>query len=108
MGEYRLQHRGGQGIINIKTTDRNGKVVGMLTVDDDDEIVVVTTDGIVIRIAGKGHPHHRPQHAGRQGHGPQTGARVSAVARALAEEKEDEVTRETELAPGEEESDDDS
>ena len=92
VGEYRLQHRGGSGIINIKTTERNGDVVGMLTVDDRDEIVVVSTDGIVIRMAVKD-----IRTIGRNTQGvkimtPTEGAKVSAVARAVAEQKEDEVT----------------
>ncbi|MBI4559660.1 MAG: DNA gyrase subunit A [Candidatus Hydrogenedentes bacterium] len=92
VGEYRLQHRGGSGIINIKTSERNGNVVGMLTVDDRDEIVVVSTDGIVIRTAVKG-----IRAIGRNTQGvkimtPTEGAKVSAVARAIAEEKEDEAT----------------
>lgn len=92
VGEYRLQHRGGSGIINIKTTDRNGKVVGMLTVDDEDEIVLVATDGIIIRT-----PVKDLRVIGRNTQGvkvmtPQPGAKVSAVARAIADEKEAAVT----------------
>ncbi|MCX5772960.1 MAG: DNA gyrase subunit A, partial [Candidatus Hydrogenedentes bacterium] len=92
VGEYRLQHRGGVGIINIKTSERNGNVVGMLTVDDRDEIVVVSTDGIVIRTSVKG-----IRTIGRNTQGvkimmPTPGAKVSAIARAIAEEKEQEVT----------------
>ena len=92
VGEYRLQHRGGQGIINIKTSDRNGNVVGMLTVDDRDEIVVVSTDGIVIRTSLKD-----IRTIGRNTQGvkimmPSPDAKVSAVARAFAEAKEEEVT----------------
>ena len=92
VGEYRLQHRGGSGIINIKTTARNGNVVGMLTVDDDDEIVLVATDGIVIRI-----PVNGIRTIGRNTQGvrvmkPQAKAIVSAVARAVPEDKEDAVT----------------
>ncbi|HUW62888.1 MAG TPA: DNA gyrase subunit A [Candidatus Bathyarchaeia archaeon] len=92
VGEYRLQHRGGVGIINIKTSARNGNVVGMLTVDDRDEIVVVSTDGIVIRTSVKG-----IRTIGRNTQGvkimtPTPGAKVSAIARAIAEEKEQEVT----------------
>jgi len=92
VGEYRLQHRGGQGIINIKTSDRNGNVVGMLTVDDEDEIVVVSTDGIVIRT-----PVKDIRTIGRNTQGvkimsPTEGAQVSAVARALAESKEEHLT----------------
>jgi DNA gyrase subunit A len=92
VGEYRLQHRGGSGIINIKTTDRNGNVVGMLTVDDKDEIVVIGTDGVVIRT-----PVKDLRTIGRNTQGvkvmtPGEGAKVSAVARAIPEEKEDELT----------------
>ena len=90
--EYRVQHRGGHGIINIKTTDRNGNVVGMLTVDDDDEIVVVSTDGVVIRLAVRD-----IRTIGRNTQGvkimvPNPGAKVSAVARAVGERKEDKTT----------------
>jgi DNA gyrase subunit A len=92
VGEYRLQHRGGQGIINIQTSKRNGNVVGMLTVDDEDEIVVVSTDGIVIRTAVKGIRTIGRNTQGVKVMSPREGAIVSAVARALAEEKEARVT----------------
>jgi DNA gyrase subunit A len=48
--EYRLQSRGGVGIINIQTTDRNGRVVGMAYVHDDDEVMLVTQQGMIIRM----------------------------------------------------------
>jgi len=51
--EYRLQTRGGKGVINIKTTDRNGKVVAMLAVTDDDDLIMISEGGIVQRIAVK-------------------------------------------------------
>jgi len=94
VGDYRMQHRGGQGIINIKTSKRNGNVVGMLTVDDRDEIVLVSTDGIIIRTGVKG-----VRVVGRITQGvkimtPTKNAKVSAVARAIAEEKETAVTGE--------------
>ncbi len=47
--EYRVQSRGGKGIINIKVTERNGPVVGVLGVRDDDEIMAVTKGGMVVR-----------------------------------------------------------
>ncbi len=49
--EYRLQSRGGKGVINIRTTDRNGKVVGMLAVTDDNDLIMISENGIVVRIA---------------------------------------------------------
>ncbi len=47
--EYRLQSRGGKGIIDIRTTDRNGKVVNLLAVSDDDEVMMITKDGQIVR-----------------------------------------------------------
>ena len=52
--EYRLQGRGGQGTINLKVTEKNGPVVGVLQVREEDEVMVVTKDGKTIRTAVKG------------------------------------------------------
>jgi DNA gyrase subunit A len=52
--EYRLQGRGGQGTINIKVTEKNGPVVGVLQIREEDEVMVVTKDGKTIRTAVKG------------------------------------------------------
>jgi DNA gyrase subunit A len=49
--EYRLQGRGGQGIINIRTTERNGMVVTVKVVRDSDELMMITTNGMVVRTA---------------------------------------------------------
>jgi DNA gyrase subunit A len=52
--EYRLQGRGGKGIIAIKTSERNGSVVGALKVSDEDEIMVTTASGRMVRVPVKG------------------------------------------------------
>ncbi len=52
-GEYRQQGRGGKGIIDIKTTERNGKVVGLVQVTDKDEVMLVTNGGMLIRMKAK-------------------------------------------------------
>lgn len=49
VSEYRLQGRGGSGVINIDVTDRNGPVVGMKAVCNDDELMLITEKGILIR-----------------------------------------------------------
>ncbi len=49
--EYRLQTRGGKGVINVKTVSRNGKVVGILLVSDQSEAMVISQYGKIIRIA---------------------------------------------------------
>ena len=47
--DYRLQNRGGQGIITIRTSERNGDVVGVAQVVDDDEVMLITDGGKVLR-----------------------------------------------------------
>lgn len=47
--EYTVQRRSGQGVINIKTTDRNGKVVALINVSDEDEFMMMTANGMIIR-----------------------------------------------------------
>src|SRR4029078_1173879 len=47
--EYRVQSRGGVGIINISTTDRNGLVVGVAYVQSGDEVLRITHQGMIIR-----------------------------------------------------------
>ena len=48
--DYRLTNRGVKGVINMKTTRKTGKVVGILSVKDDSELMIVTRDGKMIRI----------------------------------------------------------
>jgi DNA gyrase subunit A len=52
--EYRVQARGGLGIINIQTSDRNGHVIGVAQVSDDDELMLITQQGKILRMASKG------------------------------------------------------
>ena len=52
--EYRVQNRGGVGIITIKTSERNGAVVSLLTVSPDDHLMVITDKGTIIRMPVKG------------------------------------------------------
>jgi DNA gyrase subunit A len=49
LDDYRVQNRGGQGIITIRTSDRNGDVVGVAQVLDDDEVMLITGGGKVLR-----------------------------------------------------------
>jgi DNA gyrase subunit A len=50
IGEYRVQHRGGKGIIDIRIGEKNGEVVGAKLVSDKDEVILTTKKGIIIRI----------------------------------------------------------
>jgi DNA gyrase subunit A len=49
VSEYRDQSRGGKGVINMKTTNKVGKVVAVLAVKEDTDIMVITKDGKIIR-----------------------------------------------------------
>ena len=69
--EYRVQSRGGVGVINITTSERNGLVVGVSYVQDGDELLVITQQGMILRMltddvrsigrATQGVTHHRPR-----------------------------------------------
>ena len=54
LAEYRVSHRGGKGIITIKTTDRNGNIVAVKEVVDGDELMIITRQGQMIRMPVKG------------------------------------------------------
>src|SRR5262250_2130468 len=50
LAEYRITSRGGKGVINLKTTDRNGAVVAALQVSEESDVMIITTQGKVIRV----------------------------------------------------------
>ena len=52
--EYRMQSRGGVGVINIATTTRNGLVVGIAYVQEGDELLLMTQQGMILRIPTDG------------------------------------------------------
>jgi DNA gyrase subunit A len=49
LGEYPRHGRGGQGVISIQTSERNGSVVGAVLVEDNDEVMLISTGGVLIR-----------------------------------------------------------
>jgi DNA gyrase subunit A len=51
--DYRLTNRGGKGVINVKTTERNGKVVGIAQVAEESEVMLISQYGKIIRIESK-------------------------------------------------------
>jgi len=53
LDEYRVQSRGGVGIINIQTSERNGRVVGMASVHDEDEFMLITQQGKILRTVAR-------------------------------------------------------
>jgi len=49
INDYRITHRGGKGVITVKTSDKIGKMIAMMEVNDNDELVIISTKGMVIR-----------------------------------------------------------
>jgi len=47
--DYPIKNRGGQGVINVKTTERNGPVVGLSLCKDGDDVVLMTKSGMIVR-----------------------------------------------------------
>jgi len=50
LSEYRITSRGGKGVVNMKTTDRNGSVVATLQVTEESDVMIITHNGKVIRV----------------------------------------------------------
>ncbi len=89
--EYRVQSRGGKGIITMKTGDKTGGVVGALTVKDADEIMLITSGGQMVRIPVQG-----VREAGRNTMGVKLvnldpGDKLQAIAPVISEERGEEA-----------------
>ena len=89
LAEYRITSRGGKGVTNMKTTDRNGSVVATLQVTEESDVMIITHDGKVIRVHA-----NEIREAGRSTQGVrllrlEEGDSVAAAA-VLQEEQEEE------------------
>jgi DNA gyrase subunit A len=89
LDEYRIQSRGGIGIINIQTSDRNGKVVGIAFVHDDDELMLISQQGKILRMVSRGVRAIGRATQGVRLIGVDEGDQVVSLAK-LAEREEDE------------------
>jgi DNA gyrase subunit A len=93
--EYRIQSRGGKGIITMKTNEKTGAVIGALTVRDNDEIMLITFKGQMVRISVNG-----IREAGRNTQGVKlidldaAGDKLQAIAPVVGEDKEDAASEE--------------
>ncbi|MCK8060842.1 MULTISPECIES: DNA gyrase subunit A [unclassified Fusibacter] len=54
LDEYRIQNRGGKGIITYNVTDKTGYIVGASVVEDDDQLILINSAGVIIRITVEG------------------------------------------------------
>jgi DNA gyrase subunit A len=89
--EYRIQSRGGKGVITMKTTERTGGVAGALTVRDADELMLITNKGKMVRTRVK-----EIRETGRNAQGVKLidmreGETLQAIAPVVSNEDEEEV-----------------
>jgi DNA gyrase subunit A len=99
LDDYRLQRRGGQGVITIRTSERNGKVVRVAQVVDDDEVMLITDGGKVLRCLVSGISTMGRATQGVRVMNLDSGERLVSMAR-IAERDEDEGALEDERAAG--------
>ena len=86
LAEYRITSRGGKGVINLKSTDRNGPVVAALQVTEESDVMIITEFGKVIRVHA-----NEIREAGRSTQGVrllrlEDGDKIAAAAGILEEE----------------------
>jgi len=92
LAEYRITSRGGKGVINLKTTERNGNVVAALQVSEESDVMIITAHGKVIRVHA-----NEIREAGRSTQGVRllrldAGDSIAAAAAILEEEAEKQLT----------------
>src|SRR6516162_6741747 len=87
--EYRVQSRGGKGIITMKTTEKTGGVIGALTVRDNDEIMLITFKGQMVRTFVKDIREAGRNTQGVKLVGLDTGDKLQAIAQVIGEDKEE-------------------
>ncbi|MCR4288410.1 MAG: DNA gyrase subunit A [Deltaproteobacteria bacterium] len=95
--EYRDTHMGGSGLINIKITDKNGPVAGIVKVRETDEVMLTTSIGKIIRIAMKGVPVIGRNTQGVRLMDIEKDEKVTAVAPIAEKDEGDEVIEEAEI-----------
>ena len=94
--DYRVSHRGGKGIITVKTSDKTGLMVAVKEAVDTDDVVVVTTNGMVIRQHTADVPGRGSEHPRCSTHPASSKDAVADVAIVMAEEEEDKQLAEKE------------
>jgi len=92
VSEYRITGRGGKGIITVKTTDKNGRVVGAFQVTNDTQIMIITTQsGKVIRMNASGISIYGRGTQGVKLIGLEPDERVAAIAKVVEKEQDTAV-----------------
>ncbi len=99
LGDYRVQKRGGKGIITLRRTEKTGSIVALKEVLPDDELMMVTRNGVIIRVPVEGIRVIGRNTQGVRVMNLDTGDTVRDVARVV---EEDEATEGAALAEGQE------
>src|SRR5438874_944025 len=99
LDEYRIQHRGGRGIITLKRSDKTGDIIALKEVLPDDELIMITKKGIMIRVPVEG-----IRISGRNTQGVKvmnltTGDLVVDVARVVKEDEDEAVEEDEDETP---------
>jgi DNA gyrase subunit A len=89
LSEYRIQNRGGKGVINTLVSDKNGPVVGILQVVDEDEVILITDKGKVLRLPVNDIPLRGRNTMGVRLIGLEAGEKVVGLARLVEKDKKD-------------------
>jgi len=84
--DYRIQNRGGSGILTVKRTPKTGDVVGIKTVTDEDELMIISNKGKIIRLKASDIPVQGRSTQGVRLINLEEGEKVMAIAR-LAEKE---------------------
>jgi len=93
--QYRTQGRGGKGIITMKTTERNGKVVSGKIITDEYDLMLITTSGKMVRTPGKGISVIGRNTQGVRIIALEKGDSLSSIARIAIDEANDTIVAET-------------
>ncbi len=96
--DYRIQARGGKGIITMKTGDKTGDVVGALTVTDKDDLMLITNKGQMVRTRVKEIRETSRNTMGVKLINLRDGEKLQCIAPVVADEEEGETTPELSLA----------
>jgi DNA gyrase subunit A len=100
LSDYRVQKRGGKGIITVKRTEKTGAVVALKEVLPDDELMLVTRHGVIIRLPVEGIRVIGRNTQGVKVMNLDTGDSVMDVARVVREDEEEEPDAAQVVVPG--------
>jgi len=92
--EYRCQNRGGKGILTLNVTEKTGRVVAMMVVEDQDDLMIINSQGIIIRITAEGISCMGRNTQGVRLMRVPEGEKVVSVARVREDEEEEDEAEE--------------